>query len=222
MLRWILLSIGATGCSNPVDVDPEVPSTVPANQAPPVESAGGDPTPEDVLSIVCGEDRLTEEELDYNWCHGRAYVARPMLDVVVAALQPRVAVDFRNAEFTDVQEDVDPEAAWSVQIHHVARSDLADIEYDVRWVCDPVEGGAADPETVLCTFGMLEGQALFPYFEGSIALVSVEGSSGVLEWQYIEHLQAPTTDQEMIEQTLRDVYADMQAYLRGEEYPPLP
>jgi hypothetical protein len=221
-MRILMATALLVACGKPIDVEPEVPSQVPENLAPPVDGTADDPYPENELSIVCGEGTLEEESLDYNWCHARAWVQSPILDVIDAALQPRVAVDFCNAEYTTVTEDADPSATWSVEIHHIARSDLANIEYDVRWVCDPIEERGGEPSTILCTFGMIEGQTLFPYFEGSIAMIVPEGETDVVEWQYIEHLQAPTTDQAMIEQTIRDVYGDMLAFLAGESYPDCP
>ena len=217
-MRFITLGLVLVGCGNPVDVDPEVASEVPVNLADDLP----DGYPEDVLTVACGEGTLEDEDLDYNYCHARAYVRQPILDVIAAALEPRVAVDYCNSDYTTVKTDVDPDADWSLEIHHIARSDLADIEYDVRWVCGILEEAQGTPTVILCNFGMLEGQALFPYMEGSFALLAVEGETDIVEWQYIENLQAPTTTTQTIEDKSRALYADMQAFLRGEPYPECP
>ncbi|MEN0060902.1 MAG: hypothetical protein AAGA48_02070 [Myxococcota bacterium] len=205
-------------CGTPVDFVPEIPTSVPMNLAPDIPAEGDDAHPVGPLSLECGQDELPDG-LDFDFCHGKANLEAPMLDVLDGVLEPRVAADFRNSTFSNIQEDPDPSATWSLQMTHTARSNLADIVYEVLWLCDPVVGTAEEPAVILCTYGMLKGQTLFPYFEGSIALIDVDGEAGdKVAWQYIEHLRAPLSGTDTITQTITDVYADLGAFLADEPY----
>ena len=200
--------VAAVGCSKEVDRGfPDEIAPLEDNTAEPVASRT-----EGSLNFECGE--VTDAEPSYYWCHSRGWVEAPIADVYAATQIPEVNVDRREVTEWDVQWDVDPNADVSYRIDQLVKN-IITVEYSVVWGHTVNIGTADAPEETWGVFDTVEGDDVIQVFRGSIVLVSEE--SGLTEFQYIQHLKTPMRDETQIEQTIRDVYADVLDTVNGRD-----
>lgn len=166
------------------------------------------------IDVVCGED--TESDPSYYWCHAKGWVEAPVADVYAATQEPDVNVDRREVSEWTVKWDVDPDADVSYRIDQVVKN-IITVEYSVLFAHTVHEGTEDDPEVTWCVFDTVEGDNVIEVFRGSIVLI--ERDEGLTEFQYIEHLKTPMRNEEQVEQTIRDVYADVIAHVHGRNLP---
>ena len=211
MRAWLFVAlVAAVGCKK--EVERGFPSDIAPledNLADPVSSRKqGD------LNFVCGE--ADDEDPSYFWCHARGWVEAPIADVYAATQEPDVNVDRREVSEWDVTWNVDPDAEVSYQIDQVVKN-IVTVEYSAVWAHTVHQGTPEEPEVTWCLFDTVEGDNLIQVFRGSIVLVAEE--DGLTEFQYIEHLKTPMRNETQVEQTIRDVYADVIAHVEGRSLP---
>ncbi|MFT4623820.1 MAG: hypothetical protein ACI8PZ_002476 [Myxococcota bacterium] len=203
-----LAVLAAVGCAKEVDRGfPDDIAPLEDNRAPSVKSRteGG-------LNFECGEK--TEEDPPYYWCHAKGWVEAPIADVYAATQVPAVNVDRREVAEWDVTWDVDADAEVSYRIDIVVKN-IITVEYSAVWGHTVHQGTEAEPEVTWCVFDTVEGDNLIQVYRGSIVLVAEE--DGLTEFQYIQHLKTPMRDETQIEQTIRDIYADVLDHVHGRD-----
>lgn len=212
-LVWIGVGL-LVGCQEPPERDfPDEIAPLEPNLAPPVDPVNGNPHPEGVMSFLCGEE--TEPEA-YYWCHARAYVAAPIEDVLAATMEPDVVVDRREVDTWEVTGTKVPDTDYSMEID-VTLFNVISVEYTLQYGYNVVEGTLEEPETTWCVFDTVKASDVLKILRGSMVLREVE--PGITEYEYIEHLKTPLRDTAQVEQTMRDIYADVLAHVHGEPLP---
>jgi hypothetical protein len=200
--------VAAVGCSKEVDRGfPDEIAPLEDNTAKPVASRT-----EGSLNFECGE--VTDTDPSYYWCHARGWVEAPIADVYAATQIPEVNVDRREVSEWDVEWDVDPNADVSYRINQLVKN-IITVEYSVVWGHTVHLGTPDAPEETWGVFDTVEGDDVIQVFRGSIVLVGEE--NGLTEFQYIEHLKTPLRNEAQIEQTIRDVYADVLDTVNGRD-----
>jgi len=183
------------------------------NLAPAVEPVGDELYPEGVLSMVCGEE---EREPSYHWCHARGYVHAPIADVFETTRNVDVNVDRREIDSWVRTWDEDPETDYSYFVD-VELFNIIAVQYTLKYGHN-VEIGTLDaPELTWCLFDLTQASSVLEILRGSIVLRQID--KDITEYEYIEHLKAPLRDTEQVENTMRDIYADVLAHVHGEPLP---
>ncbi len=202
------------GCQGPTEresIDDVAPLEF--NLAPPVEPVDGNAYPEGVMSFLCGEESEPEA---YFWCHARAYVAAPIEQVLASTMEPDVVVDRREIDTWDVTGTLVPNTDYSMEID-ITLTNIIFVEYTLQYGYDVVEGTLEEPETTWCLFDTVRATSVLKILRGSMVLHEV--APNLTEYQYIEHLKTPLRDTAQVEQTMRDIYADVLAHVHGEPLP---
>jgi len=206
-----LLAVSAPGCSLLGDDPPVFPpglAPIEDNAADWPEPDGDDEHPE-ILHLVTGEDDLGA------WGHARAWIhARPAR--VWAAFEVcTVLVDQRRVTEWTCDEE---EPVYDVAIvAHNTVVDLVTLEFDIRWDQGVVEGEREAPEVVGIRFEKVEGSSLIDLMIGSVVLLGQDdGTTGV---EFEERLDAATTGEDEVAAFIGDLYADLLAFVRGQDLP---
>ena len=204
----IALTMGIASCKANVERGfPDEIAPLEDNLAEPVASRT-----EGKLNFECGEE--TGEDPSYYWCHARGWVEAPIADVYAATQVPEVNIDRREVSSWDVTWDVDPDAEVSYRIDHVVNN-IITVEYSSVYGHTVHQGTPEEPEITWCVFDVVEGDDVIKVYRGSIVLVAEE--DGLTEFQFIEHLKTPMRDETQIEQTIRDIYADVLDTVKGRD-----
>jgi len=183
------------------------------NLAPPVEAQGGEPYPEGMLSMVCGEEK---SEPAYHWCHARGYVHAPIADVFETTRNVDVNVDRREVDSWVRTWDDDPNTDYSYLVD-VELFNIIAVQYTLKYGHNVEVGTLDEPELTWGLFDLTQASSVLDILRGSIVLRKVD--EDVTEYEYIEHLKAPLRDTEQVENTIRDIYADVLAHVHGEALP---
>ena len=203
-----------TGCAQPTQRD-YIDTIAPLehNLAPAVQASGGDPYPEGILSMVCGEE---QSEPSYHWCHARGYVKAPIADVFETTRNVDVNVDRREIDTWERRAANDPDADFSYFVD-VELFNVIAVQYTLKYGHHVERGTVDDPELTWCLFDTTQASSVLEILRGSIVLRKVDEE--ITEYEYIEHLKAPLRDTEQVENTMRDIYADVLAHVHGEPLP---
>lgn len=193
--------------SFPDEIEPLEPNLA---QSVPPES--GQDYPEGPMNFSCGKDDAD----GYSWCHAKAWIQAPLSEVYPAARDPETNVDRREVAEWSAKMDVQPEADWSFELDITVKN-IVTVQYQVVYAFEIEEGDEAEPERVEAVFDTVEGSNLLEIYRGSIVLRAE--TPEVTEVEYIQHLKAPTRDEEQVEQTIRDWYGTLRAATRGEPLP---
>lgn len=194
---------GETETSFPAGLAPLGESRVEAS------SEGGFP---EELQMVSGSDIDT-------WVHARGYLHAPVSEVWKALQDEQVFVDRRAVSEYTIEWDTEPEYDVSFVVSQTVE-DIITVSYDVGWRQGFVDGTLEGPETVAIRFQKVFGTELIKRMEGSIVLVTVE--EGFSEFQFQEHMETPIPDTDSLESFVTDMYAEMLAWVHGEDLPTYP
>ena len=183
------------------------------NLAPAVEPVGEERYPEGVLSMVCGEE---QSEPSYHWCHARGFVHAPIADVFKTTRNVDVNVDRREIDTWVRRTDENPDADFSYFVD-VELFNIISVEYTLKYGHNVEKGTLEEPELTWCLFDLTQASSVLEILRGSIVLRKIDDD--ITEYEYIEHLKAPLRDTEQVENTMRDIYADVLAHVHGEPLP---
>lgn len=153
-----------------------------------------------------------EEGEEYTWGHLRGYIHGPLSRVWQAYQDDAVVVNRRRVARWEAREGVEPEYDFSMALD-VLVEDIIDVEYTLNWRHGAV-GPVEDPEKVSMRWQKTEGSNLIDLLEGSVLLLPTDDPD-ITEVQMIEHLKAPLTSPDEIEELLGDVYADARDHTHG-------
>lgn len=211
---FILALLSAVACGKPTERDAlDAVEPLEPNLAPAVEPVGDETYPEGVLSMVCGEE---QGEPSYHWCHARGYVHAPIADVFETTRNVDVNVDRREVDSWVQRWDEDADTDYSYFVD-VELFNVIAVEYTLKYGHNVQQGTLDDPELTWCLFDLTQASSVLEILRGSIVLRKID--EDVTEYEYIEHLKAPLRDTEQVENTMRDIYADVLAHVHGEPLP---
>jgi len=199
-------------CSNggPL-VFPDGLTPVMVNTAQYPEETESDVYPE-VLNIVTGTDGLP-------WVHGRGYVHGPLTLVWEALREPEVLVDRRNVDVWSVEDGIDDAFAHSFRINNVAQEAI-EIEFDLEWRQDVIEGSLDDPDIVASRSSLSEETLFLTTVEKSTTLIDIDGVTTAVE--IVQMVDAISTDELVLITAAEDWFADLTAWVAGDELPTFP
>lgn len=153
-----------------------------------------------------------EEGEDYTWGHLRGYIHGPLPQVWQSFQDDDVVVNRRRVAEWEARRDVETGFDFSMALD-VLVEDIIDVEYTVTWRHGAI-GEVEDPDKVSMRWQKTEGSTLIDLLEGSVLLLPTEDPD-ITEVQMIEHLKAPLTSPEEIEELLGDVWADARDRTHG-------
>lgn len=179
------------------------------NRAPWPVKAGDDPYPEDI-AITTGEAD------DFDWAHARAYVKAPLAKTWEAMRTPDACVDRTEVTRWTIEEDVEPEYAYSYRIHNVVES-VATIEFENTWRHGVVEGTLDAPEQIAARYQKTWGSTYITMLQGSF--VAKEIDDGVTQIEMIEQIDAFAQDSETASNTLRNYFKSIVALAHDKPLP---
>ena len=212
-MRTVLVPIATAllGCSLFEDDPPEFPpglEPIEENTASWPEPEGDEPYPE-TLDLVTGEDDGVA------WAHARGWLHAWPAETWEALEVCTVLVDQRRVTEWSC-DDEDPVYDVAIVVHNTV-VDLITLDFDIRWDEGVVEGDAQAPEVVGARFEKTEGSDLIDLMIGSVVLL--DEADGVTGVEIIERLDAATTGEDEVAQFVGDLWADLLAFVRGQDLP---
>lgn len=208
-LRIALASVAAVfvACGPP----PLVP--LPADLAP-LDEENEAPLPS--LDAPETFNTVSAHEGDFDWAHGRGYIARPIAYVWNALQDPEVLVDRRMVSEWAVKKDIDPtrSASWSVSnIVH----DIFTVNFVIEWRLDTNGGDAVSPDVVAGRARKVAGTSFISLLDDSVVLRAVDDDLTLVE--LIRHSKTINTGEKENERYIRDVYDTLRERAHGRAFP---
>ena len=159
------------------------------------------------LNIVTGTE-------DLPWVHGRGYVHASVEEVWEALREPEVMVDRRNVDEWQVEQGIDDTFAYSFRIHNIV-NDVIDVEFDLEWRQDVIEGSLERPKIVASRSSLSEQTLFLTTVEDSTTLIAIDATTTAVE--IVQVVDAISTDELVLRTAVEDWFADVRAWVAGEE-----
>lgn len=155
-------------------------------------------------------------EGDFDWAHGRGYIARPISHVWNALRDPDALVDRREVDEWTVKKDIDPTRAASWRVHNVVHA-VFKVDYDVEWHLDTSGGTDASPEAVAGRGRKVDGTVFITTLDDSVVLRAVNDDVTLVE--LMRHSKTLQTTDEHNKQYIQDVYETLRERAHGRAFP---
>ena len=159
------------------------------------------------LNIVTGTEGLP-------WVHARGYVHASIERVWEALREAEVMVDRRNVDEWTVEHDIDEAFAFSFRIHNVVH-DVVDVEFDLEWRQDVIEGSLELPQIVASRSSLSEPTLFLTTVEASTTIIGID--EGISAIEIVQVVDAISTDELVLRTATEDWFADVTAWVAIEE-----
>ena len=169
-------------------------------------------------SITAASPELASGEAeDFAWTHG-CWVFDATLDDVYLALQDtEVAVDQRSVDEWSREDNVEPEYEVSFALQNTVY-DIITVEFETTWRAGRLSETDKDtPTTIGARYQMTEAPNVITLLEGSVYAAAL--SSGGVEVQIIDHLDALQGGTDITSLKVQDLFADIEAHIEGRPIP---
>jgi len=191
------------------------PPEFPAGLEPIEENTASWPAPDGDDEYPEVLDLLTGEDGDGAFAHARGWIHAWPAEVWEALGDCTVLAD--QARLTEWScDEEEPVYDVAIVVHNTV-VDIITIDFDVRWDQGVVAGDEEAPEVVGVRFEKTEGSDLIDLMIGSVVLL--EQDDDVTGVEIIERLDAATTGEDEVAAFVGDLYADLLAFVRGQDLP---
>jgi hypothetical protein len=164
---------------------------------------------------------VTQPLTTYNSVHGRGYILASPGTVWAASKNPDVMDQGCEVSSRMATVGVEPDYEYSLKMHYTV-NDIITVEWDELWRFGTLEGTPEVPDRAIIRYQKVAGTEFIKILEGSVQLWSLPDDPDVTMVEYIEHVNARSSNASDTMKSMQERFDQMVAASHGLPVPPCP
>lgn len=201
----VAAALGGVGCQH--DIHTEFP--------PGIEPLEPDPIPEQAAGPYAETLTLQADDTGYIHIYGRGYVLADPSAVWAAAKNPPAIIAVCSTDQQTITVGDEPQYEYSFEVGYTVQ-ELVTVTWDDDWRFAVIDGSDADFDLAMIAHQKVDGSSFITTSEGTVTFSPpADGTPGVTELAYVEHLDSIGGDDAAVEENMRHSFNSIVSLVHG-------